>query len=341
MYYQIKHHFLQFNFRTIPGYEISAAAESLNNIFNCNIPALPTEMLIHHFVGMWLSRHKRLTPFYKCTSWVQKKYSINMNQCKKDIKPLCPQRFGNSYERQDICRKLLWDVRHNNRSRWYDILSSRFPNVSRILDKTSDKVIKDFIRYHSCMENLTNHLSICFPKLEAVCKNSTVRAIKTVRITMETVEAILKNNSDIQTLHLLRDPRAVAISRLKQPSFRGRKSGRNIAKEAAAYCQTAARDSRKAKSLAELHHGKILSIVYEDFVNNPVNKLEEIYKFLHMSQPASTTKWLNEYTAVKNENSTIRAYLWMKNLTLDEALNINQVCTNLTKEISHTWPLFR
>ena len=55
----------------------------------------------------------------------------------------------------------------------------------------------------------------CVSLLRSDCSNRPVRAVKTVRATMDSMEPLLRTLPNFRVIHLIRDPRAVALSRIE------------------------------------------------------------------------------------------------------------------------------
>lgn len=87
------------------------------------------------------------------------------------------------------------------------------------------KDVKAFAAYKGCMRDLRYKLEACIPLIKSPCKTLNVRATKTVRLNMETAEYMFKQFTNFRVVHLIRDPRAVALSRIKgDPTYRAKNS---------------------------------------------------------------------------------------------------------------------
>ena len=70
-----------------------------------------------------------------------------------------------------------------------------------------------FKNYSTCMQIVREKAKPCEQMLGEFCKKADFRATKTVRATMDVVETLLERNPNLRVIHLIRDPRAVMVSR--------------------------------------------------------------------------------------------------------------------------------
>jgi len=69
----------------------------------------------------------------------------------------------------------------------------------------------------------------CVSLLRSDCSSRPVRAVKSVRATMDSMEPLLRTLPNFRIIHLIRDPRAVALSRIEfDASARGQFSNKVI-----------------------------------------------------------------------------------------------------------------
>ena len=87
----------------------------------------------------------------------------------------------------------------------------------------------------------------CAPLLENECLNSPIRSIKTVRLSMEVAGRVMASRDNVWIIHLMRDPKAVTLSRKGDPTFRGVAS--NLVSEANMYCQAVLQDIHERKTI--------------------------------------------------------------------------------------------
>ena len=82
--------------------------------------------------------------------------------------------------------------------------------------------IRPLPMFLSSLQEMRKKADFCMNTyLKGPCQQSHVRAIKTVRGTMEEAEALMISDSSFKVIHLLRDPRGVTRSRLNATWSRG------------------------------------------------------------------------------------------------------------------------
>jgi hypothetical protein len=146
--------------------------------------------------------------------------------------------------------------------------------------------------------------SNCAATLRNACARAHLRAAKTVRASMPSMEPLLRADDAFRVIHLVRDPRAVVASRLatKDESIIGiyaLKAKNDAAnetravREAATYCRRAAADLEYSRMLQDRYPGRIMTIRYEDVVANLGSHAEAAYRFIGFdSVPRETREWI-------------------------------------------------
>ena len=133
----------------------------------------------------------------------------------------------------------------------------------------------------------------CVDLFRDVCDRSRLRSAKTVRGTMGSMEHLLETIPNFRVIHLIRDPRAVVLSRREfDNSGRGKYSMGDMVKEAKLYCRTVVRDVQVRRKLEKRFPGKIINIIYEDLVQEPLRYTEKIYEFLKKARISRQHKYL-------------------------------------------------
>ena len=238
--------------------------------------------------------------------------------CNKHTRKICGERFGvkDKINDMNMCKNILWNKKEN------------------ITTKERQESLSE---YSLCIGTSMNKIQECIPKLSKSCSESPVRAMKTVRATMDEVEPLLKADPNFRLLHLYRDPRAVYRSRRHQSwtwsAFEN--SEQPTWKTASVYCQTALYDYKKRKELEQKYPGKIKTIIYDQFMLNPEQSKKEIYDFMGMKVD---NKKGNEEELKRPISPRIRAkQAWEKDLKPDLVRNIEFECQALANAVGVKW----
>ncbi len=288
----------------------------LKQLLSCSVESLPTETLIHKYWFQFAGDHISLKNYITCL----RTNRIHQRNCSMYTPKYCGNRFGEfSQERMDECNQRLWNASYSDR-------------------RLDGSVHKNFTEYKTCMDRLRSiTLERCIHLFREVCQRSRLRSAKTVRGTMASMEYLLDSVPNFRVIHLIRDPRAVVLSRRQfDNSARGRYSMGDLVKEAKLYCRTVVRDVKIRRRLETRHPGKIVSIIYDDLVKEPLRYAENIYSFLNTTLPRATMKWVVDHTTAVKDSSAI-AQKWQDQLTFRKSHQISQQCLEFFQEVDYPW----
>ena len=240
--------------------------------------------------------------------------------CYKYTRNICGERFGVKDKLSDMnmCKNILWNKQEKtHRNEWQESLSN----------------------YSWCIQGNMDKIEECIPKLSKSCSESPVRAMKTVRATMDEVEPLLKADPNFRLVHLYRDPRAVYRSRRHQSwtwsAFEN--SEQPMWKTASVYCQTALYDYKKRKELELKYPGKIKTIIYDQFMSDPEKAKKEIYDFIGMTLPPDSES--EKKKEVKRAINPLqnRKQAWENDLKPDLVRDIELTCQEFADVVGATW----
>jgi len=241
----------------VPRVEIDAVADFLRNLLTAQVDKLPTETLVHKFWTYFDRWHKVSLRFRTCL----KKHDLSRVKCYNYTSDYCGMRFGlQPPERMEDCRRAL---------------------ASNATTSTSDReVAQIFDDYRACFRSYRRRVDAnCTELLRTAIADRRLRATKVVRATMESMRPLLTALPSLRIIHLVRDPRAVALSRQQfGPSGKGlyyqqvlrNKSGSRVVAEATQYCHHVTADIRSRLALESEFPGRIKLVRYvgEIFNNN-------------------------------------------------------------------------
>lgn len=190
-----------------------------------------------------------------------------------------------------------------------------------------------FRPYLSCRNSLRKVVnSRCVHLFRKSCESRTLRTVKLVRSTMSSMESLLRTLPNFRVIHLVRDPRAVILSRLKfDASGLGgyslsRNNGSIMSREAKLFCSTVLRDIRLSSELQAKYPGKIRQVFYEDAVKNLKNFTKQIYGFVHSANPIGTSWWRKRIGSRSGRKSIETSTKWKRLLSYKENMEIVNSC---------------
>ena len=243
------------------------------------------------------------------------------NLCVKNLRGVCPYRFGMDFNKTYNCRDQIKNT-HNK-----------------------DQNIK-FNDYRNCSQYLSGKIKPCVLDLNEQCKQNDIIAIKSVRLSMTTVEKLLQLIPDLKVIHYIRDPRAVALSRQLDESVRGLYAfeGQTIQKAGQLYCQDLERDIRTSRYLQQLYPQNLLEIYYEELATFPELITTRIYDFIDRPVPQTLMEWIGNNTSTSKKGWTSRVSVdiitkWTKIISNRTRVAINQYCKNVYKLAKIKWIL--
>ena len=155
-----------------------------------------------------------------------------------------------------------------------------------------------FSRHNSCQRRRSRQIisDRCLPELSTPCSQASIRAAKTVRMRMSTVERVLLRDPEVKVIHLFRDPRGVVLSRSKSmESERMLKEGREL-------CRKMRQDIVEREALEQRFPHSFKVVRYEDLAGEPLGIATELFEFLQRPLPTRVQTWLRLST--QNTNIT-------------------------------------
>lgn len=286
------------------------------SLMSCDFDKVPTEVLINKFFTLYKHHQKRLVPYINCF----KSKELHVDRCQKYIREHCESRFGDNIQKQLYCFRML----------------RYFPSSAE-----NDERSLDFESYQKCMIDQRKILNMCIPDMYTACQKSKIRVVKTVRLSMHTAEYMLQRIPNFRIIHLIRDPRAVALSRRLDPSFRGIFSGKDLSKEAELYCSNVIHDIKIRSQLEELFPNCCLQVIFDELAQKPFKGIDRIYSFLNETIPPGVKDWLVLNTQGEIRDSKAVVKKWRKQLPMKEVKKINIACREFFELVNYPWPMLQ
>ena len=316
--------------RTIPEVETEAVSELLFHLLTGDVNKLPTEALVHKFWTKFERQHKQAGNYLTCL----RMHRLTNVSCYREVAVHCGSRFGQrTPEQLERCRRLLTNEENTT-----------------TMD-VSPSTAKIFQNYHSCFESYRHQVTAnCTEVLRKAITSHHLRATKVIRATMNSMRPLLSLLPTLQVIHLVRDPRAVALSRIRyDKSGQGiytqsiRKSASSriqvgdsvghmhrqkpetfVVPEASLYCHHVIADIRSRLALEREFPGRILSVRYEDVVANPEQGFRDVYKFIDEPMPKATFHELQKM-AKKGQARKVPTK-WQNSLAYTDIITITRQC---------------
>ena len=234
---------------------------------------------------------------------------------------------------------------------------SRIYNDSRLLFPNADKLRKTWTRriFEQTVKRTPEAKDL--ESIEAQCKQHDIRVLKIIRGNHINTVLPLMLNYNINVVILIRDPRAVVISRTEIEAEKAKKTLRqyihsdpeveksilaNTKSECSRLSQliTFLKDAPKMFYFGKLH--RVFGIVrYEDIAFNPLYMSQQIYRFLDLTYPDEVRDWVIDstksnakekgldYTYSTKRNSRVTAEKWRTKIPYSLALKMQDECTDV------------
>ena len=315
--------FISLSFRLLPKREVHEVADYLGNLLSCNFEGLPTEALTYR--ALWFGRgcpSNSSVVFADCVSRLKHIFCFQPNK-----RVYCGGQFGNkSEEISQTCYRLLHDE-----------------NLYDFLEDVPDKIVLMFKMYRACLKSTHDSIkSACLPAFNTACQAKSLRIAKTVRASMASMEHLLESIPNFRVIHLIRDPRPVALSRINYPnkavvSIAAGNDDFTIVREAEMYCKIVVDDIRAKQLLEQKYPGRIYTLIYEDLASDNIRYMEEVYKFLDEPVHKDTYDWL-EVTVKGSRKSRDIAIAWRKKMSIYVNDQIVKRCKEFYDVVDYDWP---
>ena len=258
------------------------------------------------------------------TTYITDKRYQDINRCKMDIWQRCYRRFtGSPYERLFLCRKML----HNDHEGSDD----------------GPKLINQQ-KYFDCVSEYENIVKLCIHHLYSQCSKSEAVTLKTIRLTMDSIQDILEKDPTVKVIYLLRDPRAIISSRLGSlmsgvTKFKSKRfdTDEHVQHEAKMLCDKMRSDISKSQVLSKRCLNQIKEVRYEEIVQRPKETFKELYEFLQLDTFEAIDKWFSASTYghdggkfdTRRVNSSATAFSWERKITFWRLKTIESVCQDV------------
>ena len=221
-----------------------------------------------------------------------------------------------------------------------DLLDCNLRNLTanRLLKSNALKPYETCLRRHRIKGE--NHR--CIVEATSKCRESPIRAIKTVRIQVYMLPELLKLIPDLKVIFYVRDPRGNLLSRRFGSKFiETPEELEFLERDAKGVCS---RMGQYLKDFKELKLDNVFLMKYEDLASEPIEFLVNEYKNLNLNLDKNVLRWFRSNTAAsisdgllgtKRVNSTSTAYNWQKVWTPNAISVIHSACRDILQELNY------
>ena len=293
----------------MPSDELEAGSRLLFALLTCDFDAVYDEVMLHKF--HMLPTDHFFKPYEKCRQ--RNHAGGRAYSCTKHLPRRCLARFGRNATDMAYCKRML--------------------AAGRGASASGEPPSAPFTAFVACYAAQRARSRGCREAAVAACRATGARAVKTVRAPMAMAERLLRLLPSLQLVHVLRDPRAVYLSRRNYCSLRHIDS--KDARSAVFYCDDVARDLRLRTRLEARYPGQIRQLFYEEFVVDPLRTARQLYDFIrHPIHDAVTA-----YATANRRNTSLAK--WRVGLLAGNVAIIDQQCCELYRVSNASWPVSR
>ncbi|XP_072029898.1 carbohydrate sulfotransferase 1-like [Amphiura filiformis] len=187
--------------------------------------------------------------------------------------------------------------------------------------------------------NPVRHVPDNVTKLENMCNRKKYVAIKTIRVVnISYLRDVVEDPAlDVRIIHLVRDPRAVFLSRKLVIGMM-----ENPHKNISSSCPRLEQNIKYWLDTPDWLQKRYLLVRYEDLADRPLRIASDIYKFLGIQMSVSVKHWIkqntdhnagNSFSRTRNSHST--SVKWRTALNMNEVDNIQSTCHNVMRLLGY------
>ena len=287
-------------FRDITNYERQFIRYLTGLMFTCNLSRMPIESLTSWSQRMHPEGH------YEYASCLKQYNALDR------IKKICQRPIG------DKCLGPVDSSLQNNchiyMGRIHLAVSGRF-----VKDMEGFPPIQTYI---NCSKPIRDAAKDCLPYLLHECKTRPIKVSKIIRGNMSSMIDILQDFPKLKIIHLIRDPRAIIMSR---QNWFPRQVPLNFSREARLVCTKMAEDIRRRQEIEKRYPGLTMEVVYENIATNPTENIVAMYEFAGIDMTDSTTARLKQITSKSRKISE----KWQTQISVERKRLIDAECHDL------------
>ena len=182
------------------------------------------------------------------------------------------------------------------------------------------------------------------------CKNSTIRAVKLIRLESLTSLNLLKNDpkssnknslgpSNLFTYYLVRDPRGTANSR-----FDIRNTDKRVENEISKLPTICDRHKQNLKAIKKYQWKNVIVARYEDLVMDPFNQANYLLSKINLPMPVNLVQWYNLNMGFKSSSGSYgtsrsdpvqTAFKWTSSMNFEHVEMIQNNCREVMQAFGY------
>ena len=289
-------------FRDITLYEREFIRNLTRLMFDCDLDQMPVESLTSWSQKMHPDGH------FKYASCLTAHNAMDRfkDLCQRSIRDKCLGPVESSL--QNNCHIFMERVRFAASGKSVEDLEG-FPPIQTYLD---------------CSKPSRDAAKACLPHLLQECKARPIKVSKILRGNMSAMIDILQDFPKLKVIHLIRDPRAIIMSR---QNWYPRRVPLNFSIQARRVCTKMAEDIRRRQEIEKRYPGLTMEVVYENIATNPTENIAAMYKFAGINMTESTISGLNEITSKSRDISE----KWRTQIGAERKKLVDAECQELYK----------
>ena len=205
--------------------------------------------------------------------------------------------------------------------------------------------LQSFKMHSKCMQDASSVTQRCTKPLADSCEQRHVRSFKTIRMSMEMMETLLKQEPSLKIIHLVRDPRGILSSRFATSQVSGL-AKRKMDKEAKVLCHRMLFDLDEYSKLHEKYPNNIVQVRYEDIATSPEESAKVLYQFTRgIAVPEQVESFIKKNTHATKDNgsygtarkdSAAMAMQWKTKLSVQNRNITSTICKSVIEKLGYS-----
>ncbi|KAM7302716.1 putative secreted protein [Ixodes scapularis] len=213
--------------------------------------------------------------------------------------------------------------------------------------KEAKSFVFPFKRNMALWSRCKGDIDACFSPefIASICNTSTMQVMKVTRLRLRHVLQLIKHNDDlyrsIKVIHLVRDPRGIWASRLRETWCTYEMGCKDIR----TLCQEMRDDINMFLELREILHDRLIRVYYEDIALSPeagikhllsrlgLNYTLHVSKFLRTHTLASESELGNSFSTKRNSRKTV--FRWTYWLSYTEVVKLQEACPDVFESLGY------